>query len=349
MYQFTTTTVINSNLDSNGTTPKFQKIGDALVVSRVGTFKKDNIVGVYKRPYSAGVLEKATITIPTISTGTTAILSIAVKLSRDVRAEYASSFLAFKKPLLISIVGTGNATNDAATIVNKINALKSRYGEDFISASNTGAVITLQAKDYYQRFDSIKLSIEGTSYNPITHPEYTDSATGTVTVPGKIGFGDDNYMIRSIMLPTLDNNRPFGVNKEERPILGGNYTQFTLRYKVDKQDDGIVAGHYSITNHVFYVKSDLVSDFEGVIDSVTGGNVSGTLELSAPKTAIAVEESVQITVTGAVGSVTFVSAAPAKVTVSSTGLATGVAAGSSVITATDAVGSTGTITITVTA
>ena len=40
MYQFTTTTIINSSLDSNGTTARYTGSAAGLTVTRVGTFKK---------------------------------------------------------------------------------------------------------------------------------------------------------------------------------------------------------------------------------------------------------------------------------------------------------------------
>ena len=39
MYQFTTTTIINSNLDSNGVTAKYSGDAAKFVVTRVNTFK----------------------------------------------------------------------------------------------------------------------------------------------------------------------------------------------------------------------------------------------------------------------------------------------------------------------
>ena len=87
-------------------------------------------------------------------------------------------------------------------------------------------------------------------------------------------------MIKSVMIPTYENTRFFGTNKEERPVIGGNYSQYTIRYSVDKHiDDGISSGGKSITTHVFWVKSDLVEAFDEALitdatltvkDSVTG-------------------------------------------------------------------------------
>ena len=68
------------------------------------------------------------------------------------------------------------------------------------------------------------------------------------------------------MVPTIENTRAFGINQEERPVLGGNYSQFTLRYDIPKDsDDGVWAGARSITTHVFYVKSNLASAFKAEI------------------------------------------------------------------------------------
>ena len=58
MYQFTTTTVLNSSLDSNGTTAKYSGSATGLNVTRVGSFKKANIVSIYKNAYVAGQLAK---------------------------------------------------------------------------------------------------------------------------------------------------------------------------------------------------------------------------------------------------------------------------------------------------
>ena len=120
----------------------------------------------------------------------------------------------------------------------------------------------MKATDNAQRFFSVKLLQEAASYNTVIDPQYDVlQAVFTIATAGKNGFGDDAYMIKSLMIPTQENVRYFGINAEERPVLGGNYDQYTLRYQVAKSDDGIVAGGNSITTHVFYVKSDLSAEF----------------------------------------------------------------------------------------
>ena len=263
MFQYTTTTVINSALDSNGVTPKYSGDADAFKVTRVGTFKKDNIKSVYERAYSAPTKEVATITVPSITAGKVIRLEVDVRLSQNTYSEYANSYLYFKKPVVVEVIATADAAANAAALAKQVAGLQDRFGESYIKATNAGAVITLEAKNQYQRFYNAEISEEVLSPNSLIQPEYKVVSTGfTVITPGKVGFGDDAYMIASIMVPTTENTRAFGINQEERPILGGNYSQFTLRYDIPKDsNDGIWTGARSITTHVFYVKSDLVNAF----------------------------------------------------------------------------------------
>lgn len=349
MYQFTTTTIINSNLDSNGVTDKYSGDANAFIVTRVNTFKKANIVSAYKRAYSAGVKEVAKVTVPTIATGTVARLTVDVRLSQQTDSEYANSYLYFKKPVVIEIIATGTAATDATAFKTQLIALKDRFGFAYITATTNGADIILTATNNNQRFFSATIEKEKASTNSIILPEYEDVTGGTfsVTTPGKIGFGDDEYMIKSLMIPTLENSRYFGINKEERPILGGNYTEFVIRYSIDKVDDGIVAGNKSITTHVFYVKSDLVAAFETeLLKTVTTLN---SLSVSAVDTALSVgsDATEALVVTGAIGSVTYATSNAAVATVAA-GTVTGLIPGSATITVTDTAGNTASIDFTVT-
>ena len=349
MYQFTTTTIINSNLDSNGVTAKYSGDANAFIVTRVNTFKKANIVSAYKRAYSAGVKEVAKVTVPTIAAGTVARLTVDVRLSQQTDSEYANTYLYFKKPVVIEIVASGTAATDATAFKNQLIALKDRFGFAYITATTNGADIILTATNNNQRFFSATIEKEKASTNSIILPEYENVTAGTfsVTTPGKIGFGDDEYMIKSLMIPTLENTRYFGINKEERPVLGGNYTEFVIRYSVDKVDDGIVAGNKSITTHVFYVKSDLVASFETALLTTVG--TLNSLSVSAVDTALVVgtDNTEALVVTGAIGSVTYATSDATVATVAA-GTVTAVGAGSATITVTDSAGNTASIDFTVT-
>lgn len=270
MYQFTTTSVINSNLDSNGTTTKFTGSATAFDVKRVNKFLVGNVVDVYKRPYKAGVKEVGTITIPTHTAGKVIRLVVDIRLAQKTNSEYASTYLYFKKPVTVEVIATGTAATDAAALIAELNDMKNRYGHSYITAtSGGGAVITLTAKDNNQRFYSIT-SEEETDVTTIDLIEYVTKATGSVTTAGVVGFGDDEWMIRAVRIPTLDNTKQYAISSDEKPVLGGNYTQYTIRYSVTKDhDDGIVSGFDSVTTHVFYVISTQVSAFETALGNAS--------------------------------------------------------------------------------
>lgn len=360
MYQFTTTTILNSQLDSNETTAKYTGSAAGLNVTRVNFFKKDNIVSIYKRGYQAGVKEVAKLTVQTSTLKLVNRLTVEVRLSQNTDSEYANFSIDFKKPIVIEILSTGNATNDATEFAKQINALKTRFGFGYIKATSSGADLSLTATNNYQRFYAVYQEEEVASTNSIILPEYKVLAGGilngtsavnnvVLTTLGKTGFGDDEHMIKSVMFPTYENSRFFGTNKEERPIIGGNYSEYVLRYKMEKNGtDGILAGGTSITTHVFWVPSVNVASFETEIGKI--GLTIALLNASATDVSLAVASTDQIVVTGAIGPVTYSSNLPAKATVSSTGLVTGVATAAAVIiTVTDGVGNTSTVTYEITA
>ena len=275
MFQFTATTVINSALDSNGTTAKYVGTASDFTVTRVGKFLASGIVGASKRAYSAEVLEEAEVTVPAIAAGLVARLDVDIRLSQQTHSEYANTYLYFKKPVVVEVIATGTAATDADALVAQLNGLKDRFGHSYFTAVAAAGVITVTAKDSNQRFFDIKVLKEDPSAltNSIIQPVFLDVTGGTfaVNTAGKIGFGDDNWMQRRIILPTAENTRYFGYSKEERPVLGGSYTQFTFDYMVGKDHSAGVelANNMSLTTQVFYVKSDLVAAFEDQLDNTT--------------------------------------------------------------------------------
>jgi hypothetical protein len=105
----------------------------------------------------------------------------------------------------------------------------------------------------------------------------TDATTGEVTIgtqtldmdglrdladnevaiePGLEAFGDYNWIIHNLRLPTLANTGFWSPTKTEMPVPGQQYTQFIVR--LIKERDGIMgeivgARGTSVTTHVLYV------------------------------------------------------------------------------------------------
>ena len=348
MYQFTTTSVINSATDSSGVA----KYAGALTyfdVKRVNKFLKANIVSINKRPYQAGVKEIAQITVPTLTANKVARLTVDLRLSQSTNSEYASTYLYFKKPIDVEIIASATAATDAAAFVTQLNTLKDRFGYTYITASASGATITLTAKDNNQRFHSVIVSEQTANTESITMWDYVTKATGSVTTAGKLGFGDDEWMIKAIQIPTMENTRFFGINKEERPVLGGNYSEYVIRYNVTKDhEDGIVVGANSITTHVFYVLSSLVSGFETELAKLS--TIPYTIDVTVNDASLANSATAQMSATNAVGPVVWSVTSGTSATVNaSTGVVTAHAStdGDTVVRGTDSVGNYGEVTITV--
>jgi hypothetical protein len=347
MYQFTTTNVINSSKDSSGI-DKFK--GDALWfdVRRVNKYLTANITQITKQAYSAPVLEVATITTPTLTAGKAIRLEVKIGLSQNTNSEYASSYLDFEKPVVVEVLATGTAATDASALTAAFNRLKNRFGYNYATATVSGATITFTAKDEYQRFDSIIISEETVATNSIYLIDYVTKATGTVTTAGKVGFGTDAWMIRAVRIPTYANTRQWGEGEDERPVIGGKYSEFVIHYSIDKpEDDGIVSGHKSVTTGVFWVKSDLVSDFETEL-AKTGLPIG--IAVTADKAALANDETTTVRATGNVGAVVWTVQSGTSATVdSSSGVVTAHSTntGDTVIRGTDALGNYADVTITV--
>lgn len=370
MFQFTETTVVNTMIDTSGLA-KYAASTDktTFIARRVGNFKVANIVNgiVYKNIYQAGQNEVATIVIPTATAGLVLRLFVDLRLSQQTESDYASTYLYFSKPITAEVISSGVSSTDAAALAAVLASYKTEYGVQDIVATVNGSTITLTATTDNQRFFNVQVLLENTSVaypNSLVQPEFTD-ITGSgfaITTHGLKGFGDDQYMMQAIMLPTYENARPFGTNMLERPIPGGNYTQYTFQYSIPKDyDNGIDAGYRSITTQVFYVSSTNISAFETILATnlglalVSPYPTTGSFILTAEPNPFAVGTTSQITAVGSLGIVTFSSATTATATINAnTGIATAVAAGTTVITGTEyidgvATGASATITLTVVA
>lgn len=366
MFLYTTTTIINAAnavdvqgnalLDNAGNAvPRVSGNANAFTVIGTGTYIKDKIQSVYKRAYTAGVREEAALTVTGVTDGDLLRLTVVVKLDGSVQSDYANFTYDFKQPLTVDIVSSGTAATDATELAKVLNKIKTEYGRSLFTASASGAVLTLKARTNDQRFKLVTLEKVGdVPLNTLNIP-ITRLATGTVTVKGKSGFGDDAWMLKSVMLPTYENTRHFGIIKDERPILGGNYSQFTLKYKVKAGEEGVFMGDdKSVTTHVFWVKSDQVAAFEAVLETTLGAQIPGGIAISAAGDATTLDndDTLQLTVSGAIGNVTYASSDTALATISATGLVTAKASpalGNVVLTATDSFGNVASITIEITA
>jgi hypothetical protein len=283
-------------------------------------------------------------------------LTILIKQSQNTPSEYVNYTLDFQKPIVVEVISVGNATSDALALVNQLKALTDRFGYNYVTASVNAAEITIKAKEYTQRFKEFILSEAIANANSITQFDQVTLVTGVVTTLGALGFGDDAWMLRSIMLPTAENVRYFGISKDERPIMGGQYTEYALRYSIAKDgNDGTWGAGTSVTTHVFYVLSTLQAAFETALNIT----FPGIIEIAGPNVLVLTGDSVldlslaettTIVAQNGTAPYSYVSSIVGVATiVAGTGVVTAVGVGTTVITATDAGGKTGTFSLTVVA
>lgn len=358
MFQFTTTNVINSAyavdydgsplLDSTGTSvDKVKGSATQFFVAKVNTFKKANIESIFKRGYTAGVKEVATVTVPIITAGLSARIEVNIRYSNKTFSKFTNWTWDFQEPTVVEIISSGVAATDATAFAAQLNKLKTEFGTAYFTAGAAGAVITITATEATQRIDRLIVSKEQVPTNSFIFPENLVVATGVVTVNGVEGFGDNNWMARSIMLPTAENVRAFGMSKEERPILGGNYSQYIIRYKITPLgQDGIVSGNQSITTHIFWVLSTLVTGFETELNKL---GLSIGIKVTAASAAILNSATTQLTTINPTGIVTYSITSGTSATVDQTGLVTGHATidGVTVVRATDVINNYSEVSITV--
>lgn len=291
MFQFTTTNVINSDKDLTTGKALYEVKNDTLVVKRVANFKKENIAAIYKAVAVDPENAKVTIDLTGVSAtaGDVLRLSIYVGLSQASQDSRYSNDMIYKgKPFSVDFVWQDTAANSAKKLVETIKKYSLLvYGEKLLTASDSGAFVTIEATNEYQRFRRVDL--EKFEKTPNEYPysgKYTvikslsDLASKTRTqlngttegfFAGKEGFGTYSFLLHNLRLPTSARTRAFGINQDETPIVGAKYNQYTIHYCANRGVLGlnaVGATVKSVTTHVFYVKSDLASAFEDLLGQV---------------------------------------------------------------------------------
>lgn len=288
MYQFTTTTVINSAKDyTNPSVDLFKGDSKYFDVKRVNRFKVKNIRSVYKQDPVAQSNAKATIdmskvkTVLTTSKATkgTFRVEIYVHLAQSNNNPlYSNTWVVKGRPWTFEFSAT--STEDAGAIVDKVIKMITKFklftmDTEQLKATKDTTKLVLTAQDPYQIFSKVELqyfdpSIGTTTgcctprgeYAPVENYGVTDVASIT---PGNEGFGTFEWIMRNLRLPTTEQTRWNALYQDDRPMVGATYTQYTLEYCENR---GILGGDAvgeetkSVTTHVFFVNQNVKTQFE---------------------------------------------------------------------------------------
>ena len=306
MFNFTTTTVINSNKDYTTGKPLWSAQDAALGkpasfhVKRVNNFLSSNVTSIYKAEANNPEMAKVTIDLSQINgtDGESYRLSVYIGLTQASQdSRYANDLILKGKPFTVDFVWKTSAADVAKNLVKTINKYAVMvYGEKLLNVSYSGAYLTIEAVNEYQRFRKVNIEkfdkdayFGRGEYNAVrtldnlAKKESNAALTGTVEgyFVGKEGFGTYSYLLHNLRIPTAMRTRAFGVNLDENPIIGAKYNQYTIHYCTNR---GVLGTNAvgdtvkSVTTHVFYVNQNVATDFEAALAKI------GTVLKVAPGT-----------------------------------------------------------------
>lgn len=281
MFQYTNTIVLNSLTDEASGLEKVKADGEKkiLKVLRVNDFKKDNIVAVYKQEAVQAVNGSVTFATLPNEEGLYRI-NLYVRLSGSQNSYYSNDMVFKGRPFVYEFKGNTTAENLVAIIKN-INQL---YGDKFLKVEVSGSGIKFTG-DNYALFTVAKIEkfVQDNSVFPsINGGTWEEKSKGTITKCVN-GFGTYDQILKDLRLPTMEARRWEAVNKEELPIPGTLYNQYTIDYCVDRGilgTDAVGDVVKSLTHHVFFVPQALATAFEG---ELTTAGITDLLDKNGKK------------------------------------------------------------------
>ena len=305
MFKYSVTSVINTINDYATGLPLFEGLlggetqtdgtvlENRLKIKRGLEFKKSNVQAIYHRGYRAAVNPEYKVALDTVA-ATPGIyrISLYVTLSGSQDERYANTRVLKGKPIFVEFEVTAKE-NTAALVADKVIAITKKYLQmvyedkiiNIVKDSTTGIIIKGISGE--QRFS--KVALEKWENNDwTTLDESINGVAGTkitVTAIGDNGFGTYRNIIKDLRLPTAANTRWTHIVQDETPVLGGMYDQYTIVYCVHRGvlgSDAVGDDVTSITEHVFYVKSDVnVASFKdaiAILGTVTEVDAAGTVK-----------------------------------------------------------------------
>lgn len=270
MFQFTTTHVINSNYDATSGTPLWSadEQTKAVNVKGVNNFVPECVTKIYKAEYTEGKPAEVEVDFSSaqIEEGDILRLIMYIRLTQSSNLSYYANDTQFKgKPFSIEfpvLATTTETLKNLKKIVNKYGVFT--VDKPLVTLVPNGNKLTIKATDEFQRFTELKFE---KFQNPTTPygDEYlpVKGITTNVVSAGKESFGDYDYIMRNIKLPTTENTHPFAPKSNEYPIPGAKYNQYTIHYCVERGPLGLNAVGDTVkstTTHVFFVNTALLSE-----------------------------------------------------------------------------------------
>lgn len=290
---FTTTTLINSNLDpdSGAGVKLFEAIStpidgvekEVVKIKRDFTFVKDNIKVVRKKVAEDAVMCKATIDFATLladlkpAEGTNYCkLDIYVEYE-GAEPFYGANPLNIRKgiPFWVEFSVKSNSTADKV-VADIVKSIKKNQlfllDKDVIDVKAEGTSLVLTGNTEYMRFKTLNVCV----YDEEAVDEDKVAVIGdegvTLNERGKNAFGTYSQIVKDLRLPTAANYQWTHIRQVETPIVGAKYDQFIIEYCAPASNEGFHAvgqRMMSHTTHIFWVNQEISADFEAMFDEVS--------------------------------------------------------------------------------
>jgi hypothetical protein len=279
MFNWTTTTLINElpekfmeqPLDKNK-----EVISDKLRIGKQ-LFEKRWVESIRKAEGHSAELCEYRLNLGGVSFeegATIARLYIYVGLEGSEESIYANDWYRKGMPLSVSFAIT-NAADMAKAIVDSIKTFNAfTKGKKILEVTEDNrGTLTIKGTHEHQRIKKIAILVEdkdsilGEEKVIMEYePNHKTHASVTEVKHGVNGFGTYSQLIKDLRLPTLANTNWTSPSKNEMPIVGALYTQYIITYYAPSMSNpsftAIGNRSMSETTHVFWVKSDLVSNWE---------------------------------------------------------------------------------------
>lgn len=287
MFQFTSTTVINSDKDFTTGRPLWEAKVGVLNVKRHLKFLKDNVQSVTMATAKTAEPAQVKFTMPTATSEDRLLrISLYIKIAMSNQSSYYANDLVFKgKPIHIEFIQKANEaqTVTAARVVDLVKTyFITVYEKPVLNVSVEGSAadtkVVFDATDEYQRF--VTADLEEYKESDVPYKDgFVVIGKGNVTKKGREGFGTYQWLLHNLRLPTANRFNYAAVNEDETPILGATYTQFVVTYCTNR---GVMGGDavgetaQSVTTHVFFVNDTVSSTFKTALETALETTVEDT-------------------------------------------------------------------------
>lgn len=281
MFNWTTTNLINeipSNLAVEGSGKL--RIGKYL-------FEKRWVETIRKAEGKKEEICELNLDLSKVSFGEAEIarLYIYVGLEGSSESIYANDFYNKGLPLSISFAVLEDKEAMAKAIEDSIKTFNAfTKGKKILEVKATGSVLNIKGTHEHQRIKKLAILTENlensfSEENVVLefipkhkNDDNEESNPIEVVAYGQNGFGTYSQLIKDLRLPTAPNNHWLSVNKNEMPVVGSLYTQYIITYYAPSTSNPsfTAVGNRSMseTTHVFWVKSDLIKDWEDLLKEI---------------------------------------------------------------------------------